>query len=801
MATERLSTLPDSDHSERAPVTRSATSYAYSDVTSAQRARQYPDTVLTTGVFGKISVAGRAGVLAGVAGLLVGGLAVPAVDATGLIVRNSANKFNNLKAGTIGELPVRSKILDSQGHLIAYYYPRGIDRQPVSYKQIAPVMRNAIVAIEDSRFYQHGAIDIRGTIRAMVNDLQHKSVQGGSTLTQQYVKNALILTAPNVQMAQQASTDTLSRKIKELRLAIRVEKEMSKNQILAGYLNTAYWGTYFGNQAWGIKTAAMRYFSTSPKRLDLAQAALLAGMVENPVADDPIAHPETALKRRNVVLARMAQLHYITQAHAVAVGKRGLGLKLTPLQTGCTSGSAKPAAFFCDYVVSLMKQNKTFGTAWKQLNGAGGLKVYTTLNPQDELAAKHAANFQVPQPPNAANPGGNAASEVLIQPGSGRILAIANDRSYGTGKNQTTEDYAVNSKYDGGVGVQTGSSSKLFTLITALEQGVPFGFPQKVTTPATLTGYTNCKNEPTGPYSLVNDSPSEKGAFTLYTATTQSVNVYFAMLERKVGLCNVVKTAMAMGMTRADGRSLMQWDGKNFPPADDLPSFTLGSVNVSPMSMAAAYATVAARGVYCKPVAVAKIISPSGAKLPVVSAGCHQAIPAGVADAASYILQGVLTSGTAVGRSIGRPAAGKTGTSDNFDFAAFGGYTPDLAGYVSVFNPVDPVKFPMQGTGSCYRGGCPGEMFGADAPAATWQMTFEHATLANPPLGFVMADIPGELWSMGDGQTNPAPKKHGGGGGGKGGGPGGGGPGGGGPGGGGNGNGPGGGTGGGPPAH
>ncbi len=717
--------------------------------------------MLTTGVFGKISVAGRAALLAGVAGLLAGGLAVPAVGAVGIMVRNSANNFNNMKAGTIGELPVRSQILDSQGHLIAYYYPRGIDRQPVTYNQIAPVMRNAIVAIEDSRFYQHGAIDIRGTLRALVNDLQHKSVQGGSTLTQQYVKNALILTAPNIQMAQQASTDTISRKIKELRLAIQVEKKMTKDQILAGYLNTAFWGTYFGNQAWGIKTAAMRYFSTSPKKLDLAQAALLAGMVENPVADDPIAHPETALQRRNVVLARMAQLHYITEAHAVAVGKQGLGLKLTPLQTGCTSASAKSAAFFCDYVISLMKQDSTFSQAWKQLNGAGGLKIYTTLNPQDEHAAKQAVNYMVPQPPNGANPGGNAASEVLIQPGSGRILAIANDRSYGTGKNQTTEDFAVNSKYDGGVGVQTGSSSKLFTLITALEQGVPFGFPQTVQTPATLTGYTNCAGAPTGPYQLINDSPSEKGGFTLYTATTQSVNVYFAMLERKVGLCNVVKTAMAMGLTRADGRSLMQWDGKNEPPADDLPSFTLGSVNVSPMSMAAAYATVAARGVYCKPVAVVKIISPGGAKLPVESAGCHQAIPAGVADAASYVLQGVLQNGTAAGLGIGRPAAGKTGTSDNFDFAAFGGYTPDLAGYVSVFNPIDPVKFPMDGTGSCYRLGCSGQMFGADAPAHTWQMTFEHAALATPPLGFVMSDIPGELWSMGNGQTNPNQKKHG----------------------------------------
>jgi len=239
----------------------------------------------------------------------------------------------------------------------------------------------------------------------------------------------------------------------------------------------------------------------------------------------------------------------------------------------------------------------------------------------------------------------------------------------------------------------------LFTLLTALEQNVPFGYPQTVPAAADLTGFTNCAGGPTGPWHVINDSPSEKGAYTLYNATAQSVNIYFAEMERKVGLCNVVKTAAALGMTRADGRSLFKWDGPSEPPADDIPAFTLGAVNVSPMSMAAAYATVAARGMYCRPIAVSKIVSSSGARLPIEQAGCHQAIPTGVADAANYILQSVLTVGTAAGLGIGRPAAGKTGTSDNFDYAAFGGYTPDLAGYVSVFNPVDPVRCPTSGTG------------------------------------------------------------------------------------------------------
>ena len=716
---------------------------------------------------------------------------VPAVGAVGLVTRNTADKFNNMKTGALGELPVRSEILDSRGRLLAYFYPRGIDREPVSFSQISPIMRKAIVAIEDSRFYQHGAIDIRGTVRALVNDLEHKQVQGGSTLTQQYVKNALILTAPNTQMAEQATSETLSRKIKELRLAIGVERKLTKDQILAGYLNAAFFGTFYGNQAVGVGAAAERYFDTTAAQLTLPEAAMLAGMVENPSLDNPVTNPAAAIKRRNVVLARMAQLKIISQARAVAVGKQGLGLHLSPLQTGCTSGSAKSAAFFCDYVVSLLKQDNAFSQAWNVLNTSGGLQIYTTLSAQDERAAKVAVNYMVPQPPNGANPGGNAVSEVLIQPGSGHILAIANDRSYGTGKNQTTEDYAVNSQYDGGIGVQTGSSSKLFTLLTALAQGVPFGFPQTVPAATNLTGFTNCKGQPiVTPWHVINDSPSEKGGFSLYNATAQSVNIYFGMLERKVGLCNVVKTAAALGVTRADGKSLLKWDHGQ-PPADDLPSFTLGSVNVSPMSMAAAYATVAARGMYCAPVAVARIITGTGARLPVEKPHCHQAIPAGVADAANYVLQSVLTVGTAAGLGIGRPAAGKTGTSDNFDFAAFGGYTPALAGYVSVFNPIDPVKFPMSGTGSCYREGCPGEMFGADAPAHTWQMTFLHANLPNPSPNFVMADIPGELWSMGTGVNNPAPPKKGKGGNGHGG-----------PGGGGNGGGPGGGgNGGGPPTH
>ena len=291
---------------------------------------------MTPGAFAKVGIGARVILYAVVAGLLAGGLAVPAVGAVGLVTRNQTNSFNTMKTGAIGQLPVRSEILDSKGRLLAYFYPRGIDREPVSFDQISPIMRKAIVAIEDSRFYQHGAIDVRGTIRAIVYDLEHKQVQGGSTLTQQYVKNALILTAPNAQMAEQATSETLSRKIKELRLAIGVEQKMTKDQILAGYLNAAFFGTFYGNQAVGVGAAAERYFDTTAAKLTLPQAAMLAGMVENPTLDNPVTDPAAAIKRRNVVLARMAQLKIITQARAVAVGKQA--------DSGCTCPRCRPAA-------------------------------------------------------------------------------------------------------------------------------------------------------------------------------------------------------------------------------------------------------------------------------------------------------------------------------------------------------------------------------------------------------------------------------------------------------------------------
>jgi membrane peptidoglycan carboxypeptidase len=705
------------------------------------------------------------------AGLLVAAIIVPVVGLTGVVARNAANAFNTLKVASLGQIPSRSEILTANGKLIAYFYPNNIYRIPVSYSQIAPVMRNAIVAIEDDRFFLHGAFDLRATIRALVNNLGGHSTQGGSTLAQQYVKNVLILTATNEQQQQQAVEDTTARKIRELRMAADVEHEMTKDQLLAAYLNVAF----FDREAYGIQVAAERYFSTTAQNLTLREAALLAGLVENPAAYDPISEPQAALARRDVVLARMADLHYITQAQARATEKLPLGLRFSaiPLQQGCNSSSAVNEAFFCDFVLTSMQKDPAYAKAYQALNTTGGLKIYTTLDPMDQRAAQNAVDWVVPPGNGFLNPGHNVDTEVMIQPGTGKVRAIAVDRPYGSGPGQTTVDFAAETQYNGSTsGVQTGSSSKIFTLITALKQGLPFGWYQSIVSPSTVGPYFNCEGQFAGNFPVTNSEGAGKGIFTLYNGTTGSINVFYAHLEQQVGLCNVVRTAASMGMTFVNGGSLLRSDrALRQQPADDDPSFTLGSVPVAPMSMAAAYATVAARGIYCAPIAIGKILDRSGTRMPVKSPSCHRAFSAAVADAANYILQGVITDGTASSpsRSIGIPAAAKTGTSNGGYYAAFGGYTPRLAGYVSVFNPIDPTSpaGAMLNQNSCYRespangGGqaCPGQMYGDNAPGATWQTSFMNADLGSPTAFFVGVPPYSPFYSMGDGVNSPKPPK------------------------------------------
>jgi membrane peptidoglycan carboxypeptidase len=710
---------------------------------------------------------GRLLIVTAAAALLVTAAVLPVVSIAGIAARDTAQTFNSLPVGSLGAAPVRSALYDAQGNVITYLYPYDVYRVPVSFSQVAPVMRNAIVAIEDSSFYSQGALDPRGTVRALLHNSGGSGLQGASTLAQQYVKNVKVLQAGNNQVAvQQAVYPDLRRKVQDLRLAADVEHTLTQDQLLASYLNVAY----FDNNAWGIEVASQVYFSVDASKLTLPQAALLAGIVQSPTAYDPLTNPGAAKDRRNTVLQKMWEQHYISRADYLAAAKTQIVLtrSYAPLHTGCTSPQAANDAFFCDYVQHVLQID--YPSVWKQINDTGGLAIYTTMDARDQGSAMNAVN-KVEPPNSGANPGNNADAEVLIQPGTGAIRAIAENRSYGNGPGQTYLDYAVNEQYGGSsVGVQTGSSSKIFTLITALEQGDPFGHTITIQNPETIGPFSSCNGGWVGPAVFNNAEAKFNGTETymLGEATVESVNTYFVNLEKQVGLCNVVRTAVAMGMTRADGTSLLRFDpslGRVAGlSADNVSSFTLGSVGVSPMSMAAAYATVAAGGVYCSPQAIEKIVvMSSGQQLPVRAASCHQAIPSGVAAAANYLLQRVLQSpGTAAGRNTtGHFAAAKTGTGDKGHYAAFAGWTPTLAAYVSVFNPINPTTSgAMLGANSCYASDplygngnvCPGQMFGDNAPGATWELTFLHANLgANVPF----PGPPGSYFSLGGGFGAP----------------------------------------------
>ena len=369
-----------------------------------------------TGIVGGIAA------LTLLAGLLVSGIVLPVVGMTGIAVRDATETFNDLTVPALAQLPTRSEILNSRGGVIAYYYPNHIYRVPVSYSQIAPSMREAIVAIEDYAFISTARWIFTARPERSPRPVRGQ-VQGGSTLAQQYVKNALILTAANSAGQQAAIADSAARKIRELRIAVNVEHALTPDQLLAAYLNVAY----FENEAYGIEVAAERYFGRTAAGLSLPESALLAGLVQNPALYDPLTDPAGARQRRNVVLTRMTQLHDISAATAAAAERTPLDVHFRPqsVQQGCTSASASISAWFCDYTIAELQSNPVYKHAWQLMNSFGGLKYYTTMNPQDQDAAQNSVNFMLPAPPSGYNPGRNAAAEVLIQPGTGAIQAIA----------------------------------------------------------------------------------------------------------------------------------------------------------------------------------------------------------------------------------------------------------------------------------------------------------------------------------------------------------------------------------------
>ena len=640
-------------------------------------------------------------------------LAAPALGGIGIAARNVATGFLNMPS----ELetpppPQRSIIYDAEGGVIAEVYDR--NRELVELDQIAPIMQQAIIAIEDSRFYEHGGLDIVGTFRAALRTIAGRT-QGGSSITQQYVKNVLIESATSQAEQEEARETTLGRKIRELRYAIALEQRMTKDEILEGYLNIAY----FGDGAYGAESAAQHFFSVSASELNLNQAATLAGLVRYPELYNPRLNPDQAQERRDVVLDRMVATGVITEEEAEKTKAQDLGLDISTPSNGCMP-SKQP--FFCDYVIQEIEKNEAFGeteTERARWLRTAGLEIYTTLDPDMQEAGQKAVDKWVPR----KNEARKVAAEVLIEPGTGEIRAMVQSRNYGPDESklgETSINFTANADRGGSTGFQAGSTFKAITLAAALEKGLPYSTSFTSGSTITVTGQKNCDGNTLAPWTVSNSSESGGAAtHNMVSGTKGSVNTYFAQLQKRVGLCNVIKMAEKLGLTRADGQS---YDN---PRTQGNNSFTLGSEEVSPLNVAAAYATFASRGIYCKPMAITKIVDRQAGRTIEMEPECERRISKDVADGVNYLLQQTFKGGTATGLGIGRPAAGKTGTTDNSASAWFAGYTPNLAGAVFVGDPRGPNQYPLRNVtlGGRYYS----VVYGATIPGPIWQETMREA--------------------------------------------------------------------------
>ncbi|MEV0219931.1 transglycosylase domain-containing protein [Streptomyces sp. NPDC050704] len=644
------------------------------------------------------------------AGAVMAGIAVPAVGALGLAAKGSVEGFDEIPANLKRPpLSQRTTILDNQGGRIATVYSR--DRTVVDLKDISPYMQKAIVAIEDSRFYKHGAVDLKGVLRALNKNAQSGGVsEGASTLTQQYVKNVFVEEAgDDATKIAQATQQTLGRKIKELKYAIQVEEELGKKKILENYLNI----TFFGQQAYGVEAASQRYFSKSAKDLKLEEAALLAGIVQSPSRYDPVNDEAEATKRRNTVLQRMAAVKDISQAEAEAAMAKPLGLKVSKPDNGCIT-AVKDASFFCDYVREVFLTDPVFGKtkeARAKVWNRGGLTIRTTLDPQSQDSVQASIKAHVYKKDKVA------AASTLVEPGSGKILAMGQSKPYGYGKNETEYNYSVDAKMGGSnFGFPTGSTFKPFLAAAALEEGKPanqvYPAPFEMPYPASVQ---TCSGKPWvnqgGKAKVENEDESEVGPYGLQEAMAKSVNTYFVQMLEDTGMCPVVKMTDKLGVVQGNGTKVPE------VPA----SLTLGSTGLSPLTMASAYAAFANRGTYCTPVAIESISQQLGGEkksLKVPKSTCSRAMSESTADMINALLSGVIDSGT--GQQAGltdRDNAGKTGTTDFRKNAWFVGYTPKLSGAVWVGSATQKVEMVNIRIG----GQMHDKVFGGAVPGPIWK--------------------------------------------------------------------------------
>ncbi|TFV62194.1 penicillin-binding protein [Geodermatophilus sp. DF01-2] len=644
-------------------------------------------------------------------GALLAALLVPWVVGPGLAASSSAALLAPLPVElTDATPPGNTAVLAADGSVITYFYRNS--RTPVGADRIADVMEQALVSIEDERFHEHNGLDVQGTLRALVRNVSSGSVEeGGSTITQQLVKQTLLQTAVTPEERQAATEQSLTRKLREARLALALEEEYSKEEILTRYLNVVY----FGEGAYGVQAAAQAYFGVDAADLTLPQAAMLAGLVRTPASDSPLADPERAQERRNVVLERMHAHGHITDQELAEVSARPVETSPAPAPPNGCAGAAL-GGFFCDFLQQYLIG--TLGLTQEQLED-GGLTIRTTLRPDLQRAGDAAVLASLPMGDPVA------VTFTAVEPGTGNVQAMSVNRVFGYDADDPAQE-SVNLNVAASKGA--GSTYKVFVATAALERGLPPWHTITTSDPYTSRVYRNG----TDPYTVSNVGDGIPPTLSMHEAIVRSSNTYVVALTDELGSVEgPVRAAQRMGLFSLD------------PVADQVVaeqrgSFPLGPEATSPLALAGAYSTLAANGTQCDPVPVTEVLDRHGQPLtrqdgsPVgTGASCTpEAVSPQIATTLNQMLVGgtTLPFGTGLRAAIpGHQVASKTGTSQDRFSVAFVGYTPQYAASVMLFHPTANVDV----------GG-----FGGGLGGQVWHDAMLPVLSAQPPALFPPPGIP-----------------------------------------------------------
>jgi penicillin-binding protein 1A len=578
-----------------------------------------------------------------------------------------------------------TKVFAADGSLITSLHAEE-NREQVALADMSPSLTAAVIAIEDSRFFAHKGVDLRALARALRRNAEAGEVrQGGSTITQQYVKNVLL-----------DPKKTVHRKIREAVMAFQLERTHTKEAILAGYLNRIY----FGNGAYGVQAASELYFHKPASALTLAEGALLAGLIQAPESYDPFTASDAAFARRQVVLARMRELHAAPDADIAAAEAAPLGVVAKPADT------RYPAGYFVERVKRFVLDDPRFGATAaerRRLLFEDGLRIHTTIDLRLQQAAEDAVRAVLPNP--ATDPSG---AVVVLDPRTGFVRALVGGRDFFGPEPEAKFDLATQGMR------QTGSSFKPFVLAEALAQGIS---PQKVyDAPTTLTIPMPNGQAPW----VVNNYEGEGGPpVSLVDATVHSINTVYAQLIEEVGPQKAIDMAHRLGVTG---------------PLKPYPSAVLGSNEISVLDMASAYSTFAADGMHADPAFVTEITTADGSVLYRRPSTLHRAISTDIARGVTGILTQVVQRGTGTAAQLGdRPVAGKTGTANEWRDAWFVGYTPDLVtavwvGFPERLRSMTPPATPINVTGGSW-------------PAEIWHRLMEPALAGTPITPFPAPDV------------------------------------------------------------